>query len=289
MSRGLKFLVIMSVVCLAVMAAGCSDKTVEASANADEDALRAVTEEGDGLVKGANDQSSSKLPLSGMAAEEQRRLKRLGEYKDPYFDTHPVSFRNPDVKIIRQEVVDKRQSPDDPNFGISLLIQNNGPDTMRVPDPMYGRVDKLLRSGDRAWVNGTFGDGSFNNYRRSTMDEYKSEPIWAESMKLNEIPAELPNLDLSQCAFDCNVDSIRYVVTDQARGWAELEVTLSNSGVRDQKFQCSMYGKNEYGQTDSRGSESVNVPVGQSVMVKMPFTESFKAEDVSCLAVHYSQ
>lgn len=282
--------------CLIVMGAGCTDKgTVKSATDVDDEAawraqLAEEESERERQMNAETETGSSRSPMSNRAAEKQRALKKLGEYKDPYFDTHPVICRTgygknlSSIRLVRMEVVDNRQYEEDLNWGLKVLVENNGPNTMRVNDG-GGRISyRIVGPGDRAWVNALPGMGDFNDNPRYTMAEHPGMEIQAEDMRLNEIPPELSNLVLPFCNVGINIDSMRYVVTNPEKGWADLEIGVSNPEQYKIVVSCTLH--------TIRGlytSGSASIEKGQSGVVVVHFTPDVRPEKVQFFDLTYKK
>jgi hypothetical protein len=206
---------------------------------------------------------------------------------DPEISAIKIGSSDPDISVEKLAFIDKRDYAESVNWRINTLVKNVGSQPTYVNiyfgdrngyNNNAGVYYVLLQSGETKWFNDTYIDTSINNNLTNLPKLY----VVGHPTITPEIDPQFSNftqIDLlcrtylpTTNAF-VELHSLKYIVSDESKGWYSLNVTLS-AGDRDAPvcfYFIDKYGNNLcYDTGDPIGYAVFTIPAGQTKSVEMP-------------------
>ena len=223
--------------------------------------------------------------------QKDNSLQDLEYFIDPKLKN--VRIESPDIEVVRFELIDRREFENDENYGLKVLLSNDGdtPVWMDVPRFYYvGCVNHnvankliLLKSGERKWCGISITPTSYKLYQ---LKDLRTLDIYSHRTVTPVISPELKSLNLdsidiltnrqiisSRSSFPAiDINSIKYEGEGE---WKYLIVGMtynniySGSNLVFFKFGCGSLN------TDVIDTKFTDEQSGQIQYIKIPVPKSW--------------
>lgn len=269
----LKVVLLLLIMAMVVVCAGCTSKTSsDVEANTRQDGGQDIQQQ-DSNAKNSKVETSSETENS-YSKNYQEELRKMEPFIDPELKNLNITASNPEIKIVRLELEDKRDYKESENWKVKVLISNKGDKPFYVSNRLLDADDvnidvegirsTILKSGDRKWL-------SINPQNYSHLDLYQMPNFLVLSCEtiMPEVSPEFKNFNshtvllgrvLNNAVNSTDVHSVKYVVTNEAKGWKSVFLKVST--------------KNDSGSIDidllGIGSAKALVSAGEITEVEVP-------------------
>ncbi len=219
----------------------------------------------------------------------QKSLMELGHFVDPKLNNIKIENSNSNIEIVRFEIEDKRDYEKSENFGLRILVSNNG----NVPVYINGYVKFsnkdtappesyiFLKSGERTWLE--VYDGRTANMEYYTLDRLNTLIIAQQETVIPTISPEFRNYKNFSMRRHNTVNyypspfidfySMKYEETVEKWRYAIIGIMRKNKGGQ---IDISLIGKD--GNLIANRFENVNNSA-KIEYIKIPL-KNFFAEDI---------
>lgn len=175
-------------------------------------------------------------------------LKNAEPHIDPDLANLKIKSNDPDIKVIRLDLVDNRDYEKSKNWEVHALLSNDGSQPVymnadlqsgtyafRDPDFYY-----TLDSGERIWINLS----AANEENGFTMDNLPYLKITSYKTIFPDVSPEFSNFDKKRVTTYRNpyieIHSIKYVVKDENKGWKSILLEVSND-AKSESSVCDLH------------------------------------------------
>lgn len=232
------------------------------------------------VVAGCTSKTSSDVGASMRQDGEQdtqEELRTMDQFIDPELKNLNITTSNPEIKIVRLELEDKRDYKESEDWKVKVLISNEGNNPFYVSDRLLDANDDkidvreirstILKSGDRKWLY-------INPQNYSHLDLYHMPNFLALSCEtvMPEVSPEFKNLNnitvllgrvQNNAVNSIDVHSVKYVVINEAKGWKSVFLNVS---TKEASGSINI-------DIPNIGSSKASVSAGEITEVEVPLKE----------------
>lgn len=312
MKKMLKIIVMLFVVAAVVSAAGCASKktanTSTTSSVASEGgnqseaaaSVAANTSVNDNNLTTANVTDNVNDPILPTSSEaekpqyknSQEELKAMKPFIDPELKNLNITTSDPEIKIVRLELVDNRDYKESEDWGIKVLVSNEGNNPFYVSDKLLLAdylsgvtiTSMLLESGDRRWLyispQKTAGD-KFDFYHMPNLFVVSCETV------MPEVSPEFKNFNKHISVFgwgpknyktsSIDLHSVKYVITNETKGWRSVFLEVSTKEDTNKSIIITLF---KQGIGDFKNIYAY-VSTGNITKIEVPLTKEETPEDIT--------
>lgn len=229
--------------------------------------------------------NNSILPTSSKAEKpkdknSQEELRAMEPFIDPELKNLSITTSDPEIKIVRLELEDKRDYKESTDWIVNVLISNEGKNPFYVGDYLWPPDDissqmmsmpsTLLESGDRKW----FSISPQNRFRKGNFDFYHIPNLFVVSCEtvMPEVSPEFKNfnghitvegLGSNNKPRSIDLHSVKYVVTNEAKGWRSIFLEVSTKEDSNQSVSISLLRKGIKASISAGNITKLEVPLSK--------------------------
>jgi len=276
---------LLSLIFIAAIFSGCVGDKPESVSNVD------VKYTGSGksgdLPNTADTSNSGSSVQPDETTNVENPLMALEHFIDPDLKHVKIESSDPDIEVVRFELIDQRDYESSHKYSTRILVQNNGDDPVIINTyvmyaqpfnpQMEGRQFINLESGERVLLQTTYPTGETPR-QQYALNELLSVVITAHKIVTTEVSPELKNITIN-----CNIanrdltpikiHSIKYEETNDKHRWRYI--TFGVSCDKDATAIVGIYTKNKGSQRDSK-----YIHAGKIEYIKVPLKD-ITIEDIA--------
>ena len=251
----------------------------------------------------SDEQASSDVSTSSQSNQEsdskKNELNKLETFIDPELKNIKIEKSDPDIEVVRLELIDDRDYKESEKYSTKLLLSNNGNQqvfinaNLRYVNQGWNapRDYYTLNSGERMWFS--FGYGGETLGKVHTLDKLTAFVITSHKIITPYISPELKNLDSfsfgrvdpwsQNPAPFVDVHSIKYEIKDESHGWKSIVIEASTDGNKNGGYAgFGLIGSNgellKYDDGTYVNAEKFISP-GKTEIIEIPLRK-FTADDI---------